>query len=426
MTGKTPLRVYLVDDEPLALKRLSRLLRQTGRVEIAGSALVPGDAVEFLSRNAVDAVFLDIQMPGMTGFELLQKLPKEPAVVFTTAFDKFALNAFEVNSVDYLVKPIELERLERALRKLERLRGTPQTISENEQLRALASALTRKFPDRLASRLGERVVFVEVKNVSHFYAKDKLTYAATPAKDFVIDFTVRNIDLTQRGQDRLDELTDATHQGDFWKGRRRRAELVTQALVAKYCYIRDEQYLVTEDQKVQIIDEFTGRVMADRSWRHGLHQAIEVKENVPVTADKENLARLSFQRFFRQYPIMGGMTGTAWEANGELWQIYQRPLTLVQMYCTGAGSHLSERNPNDGDMTIQLATADSSTSSCRSFYRSNLVIGVNFIHLRRLLSCSISNNGKMHLLKAAPEGGKCVTAMRLYRFENGNDIGLEF
>ena len=67
------------------------------------------------------------------------------------------------------------------------------------------------------------------------------------------------------------------------------------------------------DQKVQIIDEFTGRVLADRSWRHGLHQAIEIKEAVPVTADKENLARLSFQRFFRQYPVMAGMTGTAWE-----------------------------------------------------------------------------------------------------------------
>ncbi|HYO11489.1 MAG TPA: hypothetical protein VER17_21170, partial [Tepidisphaeraceae bacterium] len=92
---------------------------------------------------------------------------------------------------------------------------------------------------------------------------------------------------------------------------------------------RDEQYLVTEDQKVQIIDEFTGRIMADRSWRHGLHQAIEVKEGVPVTADKENLARLSFQRFFRQYPIMGGMTGTAWEAAPELWQIYQRPVVKI-------------------------------------------------------------------------------------------------
>ena len=148
-------------------------------------------------------------------------------------------------------------------------------------------------------------------------------------KDFIIDFTVRNIDLTQRGQDRLDELSDALQQGNFWKGRRRREELVTQALVAQYCYVRDEQYLVTEDNKVQIIDEFTGRIMADRSWRHGLHQAIEVKENVPVTADKENLARLSFQRFFRQYPIMGGMTGTAWEAALEMWQIYQRPIVRI-------------------------------------------------------------------------------------------------
>src|SRR6202034_3521757 len=115
----------------------------------------------------------------------------------------------------------------------------------------------------------------------------------------------------------------------FWKGKRRREELVTQALTALHCYVRDEQYLVGEDGKVQIIDEFTGRVMADRSWRHGLHQAIEIKENVTVTADKENLARLSFQRFFRQYPIMGGMTGTAWEAAPELWQIYQRPVVRI-------------------------------------------------------------------------------------------------
>ena len=166
-------------------------------------------------------------------------------------------------------------------------------------------------------------------NATLYRAASELADMLDMNRDFVIDFTVRNIDLTQRGQDRLDELTDATHQGDFWKGRRRREELVTQALVAKYCYIRDEQYLVTEDQKVQIIDEFTGRVMADRSWRHGLHQAIEVKENVPVTADKENLARLSFQRFFRQYPIMAGMTGTAWESAPELWQIYQRPVIKI-------------------------------------------------------------------------------------------------
>jgi preprotein translocase subunit SecA len=166
-------------------------------------------------------------------------------------------------------------------------------------------------------------------NARLYRAANELAELLEINRDFVIDFTVRNIDLTQRGQDRLDELTDATQQASFWKGRRRREELVTQALVARYCYIRDEQYLVTEDEKVQIIDEFTGRVMADRSWRHGLHQAIEVKENVPVTADKENLARLSFQRFFRQYPIMGGMTGTAWESAPELWQIYQRPVVKI-------------------------------------------------------------------------------------------------
>jgi two-component system, LytTR family, response regulator len=194
MNAKPPLRVYVIDDEPLAVKRLTRLLRQTRRVEIVGSTIKPDEAVAFLSNQAVDAVFLDIQMPGMTGFELLQKLPKEPAVVFTTAFDRFALDAFEVNSVDYLVKPIELERLEKALAKLERLRGTPQSLAETEQLRALARELTRKFPERISSRIGERVVFVEVSKVTHFYAKDKLTYAATGSKDYAVDITISELE----------------------------------------------------------------------------------------------------------------------------------------------------------------------------------------------------------------------------------------
>ena len=162
-------------------------------------------------------------------------------------------------------------------------------------------------------------------------------------QDFTIDWTVRNIDLTLRGQNRIDEIADLGGAGGFWKGKRRREELVTQAIVALHCYVRDEQYLVGEDGKVQIIDEFTGRIMADRSWRHGLHQAIEVKENVTVTADKENLARLSFQRFFRQYPQMAGMTGTAWESSGELWQIYQRPVVRIPTNKPCIRKHLRTR-----------------------------------------------------------------------------------
>ena len=117
------IRVYLVDDEPLALKRLTRLLNQTGRAEIIGSTTDPAEAIKYLSKNPVDALLLDIQMPGMNGFELLAKLPGQPSVVFTTAFDEYALNAFEVNSIDYLLKPIEAAHLDRALTKLERLRG---------------------------------------------------------------------------------------------------------------------------------------------------------------------------------------------------------------------------------------------------------------------------------------------------------------
>lgn len=189
-----PLRVYLVDDEALALKRMTKLLRDTRRVEIVGLTLEPAQAVEFLSGHQVDAVFLDIQMPGMTGFELLEKLTHEPAVVFTTAFDKFALEAFEVSSVDYLVKPIDAERLGRTLDRLERLRGTSQAASNAEQLRALARELTRKYPGRISSRAGERVVFIEVDRITHFYSRDKLTYAATAARDFPVDSTIAELE----------------------------------------------------------------------------------------------------------------------------------------------------------------------------------------------------------------------------------------
>ncbi|MGA3065394.1 MAG: hypothetical protein ABSF29_00950 [Tepidisphaeraceae bacterium] len=164
-------------------------------------------------------------------------------------------------------------------------------------------------------------------NAQLYQRADALAAQLVLKQDFTIDWTVRSVDLTPRGQAHLDEL--ARDDSGFWKGQRRREELVTQSLTARYCFVRDEQYLVAADGKVQIIDEFTGRVMADRSWRHGLHQAIEVKEGAPVTADKENLARLSFQRFFRQYPIMAGMTGTAWEARGELWSIYHRPIVRI-------------------------------------------------------------------------------------------------
>src|SRR5438445_6934809 len=85
-----PLRAYVLDDEPLAVGRLVRLLEETGRVEIAGSETDPERALAFLNAHPVDVLFLDIQMPGLTGFELLERLERDPFVVFTTAYDRYA------------------------------------------------------------------------------------------------------------------------------------------------------------------------------------------------------------------------------------------------------------------------------------------------------------------------------------------------
>ena len=194
------MKAYLVDDEPLALQRLSRLLRESGRIEIVGMSTDPVDAVEALRADPPDVLFLDIEMPGMSGFDLLSSLGSDhPLVVFTTAYNQYALKAFEVNSVDYLLKPIEPEPLDRALRKLERMRsGAEPAPDVHALLRRLATALDRppEYPERLASRLGERVEFVELAKVTHIYAKDKLTFAATAQKEYCLDQSI--VELEQK------------------------------------------------------------------------------------------------------------------------------------------------------------------------------------------------------------------------------------
>ena len=191
-------RVFLVDDEALALKRLSRLLLETRRVEIVGSATDPVEAVPAIIRAKPDALFLDIEMPGRSGFEMLAELDPQPLIVFTTAYDQYALQAFGVNSADYLLKPVERAALTRALDKIERLRRgvePRQAIAELlERLKVAAAAAAPEYPTRVASRLGERVELVDLALVTHFYAADKLTYAATPARSYIVDQTIQELE----------------------------------------------------------------------------------------------------------------------------------------------------------------------------------------------------------------------------------------
>ncbi len=189
------MRAYLLDDEPLAVRRLARLLEETGRAEIVGSSSDPLAAADWLNVNPVDVLFLDIEMPGLNGFELLARLASPPLVAFVTAFDQYALRAFQANSIDYLLKPVEPAELARALSKLERMLGG-KGDTPRQNIAGLLEKLLAKYPARVASRTGDKVEFVEVAEVTYFYAKDKLTYAATAAKHYMLDQTIS--DLEQR------------------------------------------------------------------------------------------------------------------------------------------------------------------------------------------------------------------------------------
>jgi two-component system LytT family response regulator len=201
---ETRLRAYLVDDEPLAIERLQRLLGSFQNLRIAGSATDSAQALEFLTANSIDILFLDIQMPGMNGFELLSRLPDQPLVIFTTAFDEYALQAFEVNSIDYLLKPVEALQLERALTKLNRLRQTPRPDwQRNPDLPALLKQLAASlkggqldYPRRIASRVGERISFLDLDAVTHFVSQDKLTYAVVDGHRHSVDQTI--VELERR------------------------------------------------------------------------------------------------------------------------------------------------------------------------------------------------------------------------------------
>jgi preprotein translocase subunit SecA len=139
-------------------------------------------------------------------------------------------------------------------------------------------------------------------------------------RDFSVQERDWQIEITDLGKA---SLRRATRQwGGVWASETHREDLGKQALSALHLYRRDKHYLV-QDETIQIVDEYTGRVMADRSWERGLHQMIEVKEGCPISTRQETLIRISYQRFFRRYLRLSGMTGTAREVSGEISSVYR-------------------------------------------------------------------------------------------------------
>lgn len=153
-------KALIIDDERPARAELKKLLQDFPEIEITGEAQNSKEATEKITELDPDLIFLDIQMPGKNGFELLQELERVPKVIFTTAFDEYALKAFEVNALDYLLKPIDGKRLSEAINKLKQNITTQKTQKEDRNL------LTDK--DQFFVKDGEKCWFVKLADVRLF------------------------------------------------------------------------------------------------------------------------------------------------------------------------------------------------------------------------------------------------------------------
>lgn len=183
-------RSLIIDDEPDARDRLKRLLsHHADNVAIIGEAVDGPTGVQAILEHSPDLIFLDIQMPGLTGLDLLDSLPTNrwPLVVFTTAFDEFAIRAFELHALDYLLKPITAKRLQTCI---ERLANTDRTASRQQ----LERARSERRLERLMGRSGGRTVIINVDDVLVFESEDKLVFARTAGARSNLSITMKELE----------------------------------------------------------------------------------------------------------------------------------------------------------------------------------------------------------------------------------------
>jgi two-component system response regulator LytT len=174
---RSPIRVVIVDDEELARTRIRGLLADFDDLECVGEAENGLEAVERIRELGPDLVFLDIQMPGMDGFEVLASLDDVPLVIFATAYDEYALKAFEVNSIDYLLKPIEKERLASAVERARELLAGGRELGR--EIERIAGLVRSRGVERLPVQKGRKIVLVDHADIVWIEASEGLVFVHT-------------------------------------------------------------------------------------------------------------------------------------------------------------------------------------------------------------------------------------------------------
>ncbi len=193
------MKVLIIEDETPAAEKLERYLkRYDPNVEVLSKISSVGDSVNWFNHEhtEVDLIFMDIQLTDGKSFEIFEKANVDKPIIFTTAFDEYALEAFKVNSIDYLLKPITFSDLEKALSKFENLKESLSKDSTQPNLyEALAQLQNKSYKTRFMVKLGEHIRSIPTENIAFFYAEGRDVYLVTDEKrKFIIDYKLEQLE----------------------------------------------------------------------------------------------------------------------------------------------------------------------------------------------------------------------------------------
>ena len=181
-------KTIVIDDEQLARQRIKRLLKAYDEIDVIAEAQDGEKGLELIHLHQPDLIFLDIEMPVLNGFEMLAKLTHQPKVVFTTAYDQYAIKAFEEGSVDYLLKPIEIERLDKTIKKLKQTNLAAAPLQIEALIRQMHQ---KKVIKTLTVKLGDKILLVKLTDIVYVQAEDKYVFLHTnDGKKHLTDFTL--------------------------------------------------------------------------------------------------------------------------------------------------------------------------------------------------------------------------------------------
>jgi DNA-binding LytR/AlgR family response regulator len=188
------IRTLIVDDEKLARDRLASFLRGFDDIEVIGQAKNGVDAIQLIREQSPDLVFLDVQMPGIDGLGVLKAIEKPLQVVFATAHDEYAIQAFEVHAADYLLKPISRRRLEETVRRVRRrLNETPAGVNLKE-LMELLEARQRRYLPQVPVQRGRNILILPATQILWFEVEYRLVYAHVEGERYMTNFTLKELE----------------------------------------------------------------------------------------------------------------------------------------------------------------------------------------------------------------------------------------